>query len=103
MFIKNKFQTEEDREDIACYLERKDEPEITLDELKMKLKHGENIEYCEDRRNIMPYSKIVAQTNENTVITEYTPQKQRSGVYQSEAELDPSAATVSLAICTRLS
>ena len=28
---------EEERDDIACYLERRDEPEVTLDELKQKL------------------------------------------------------------------
>lgn len=31
---------------------------------------------------------IVAQTNENTVVTEYTPEKKRSEAYQSEAELE---------------
>ena len=33
-------EAEEDREDIACYLERRDESEITLDELKQKLRQG---------------------------------------------------------------
>ena len=36
----------------------------------------------------MPYFNIVAETNENTVVTQYDPQKQRSDVYQSEAELE---------------
>ena len=36
----------------------------------------------------MPYFKIVAQTNENTVVTEYEPVKKRSDGYQSEAELE---------------
>lgn len=36
----------------------------------------------------MPYFNIVAETNENTVVTEYEPVKQRSNVYQSEAELE---------------
>ena len=30
-------EEEEDREDIACYLERRDEPEISLEALKRKL------------------------------------------------------------------
>ena len=36
----------------------------------------------------MPYFNIVAETNENTVVTEYVPVKRRSDSYQSEAELE---------------
>ena len=36
----------------------------------------------------MPYFNIVAQTNENTVVTEYEPVKSRSDNYQSEAALE---------------
>ena len=36
----------------------------------------------------MPYFNIVAQTNENTVVTEYEPVKVKSDSYQSEAELE---------------
>ena len=36
----------------------------------------------------MPYFNIVAQTNENTVVTEYEPVKKRSDGYQSETELE---------------
>lgn len=36
----------------------------------------------------MPFFNIVAQTNENTVVTEYEPLRQRSDTYQSEAELE---------------
>lgn len=36
----------------------------------------------------MPYFNIVAETNENTVVTEYEPVKQRSNAYQSETELE---------------
>lgn len=36
----------------------------------------------------MPFFNIVAQTNENTVVTEYEPQKQRSEAYQSETQLE---------------
>lgn len=36
----------------------------------------------------MPYFNIVAQTNENTVVTEYEPVRQRSDAYQSEAALE---------------
>lgn len=36
----------------------------------------------------MPYFNIVAQTTENTVVTEYEPVKARSDNYQSEAELE---------------
>lgn len=36
----------------------------------------------------MPYFNIVAQTNENTVVTEYEPVKTRSDSYQSEAALE---------------
>ena len=34
----------------------------------------------------MPFFNIVAATNENTVVTEYEPEKARSESYQSEAE-----------------
>ena len=36
----------------------------------------------------MPYFNIVAETNENTVVTEYTPVTKRSDAYQSEAALE---------------
>lgn len=36
----------------------------------------------------MPYFNIVAETNEDTVVTEYEPIKKRSNSYQSEAELE---------------
>lgn len=36
----------------------------------------------------MPYFNIVAETNENTVVTQYEPVKQHSDAYQSEAELE---------------
>lgn len=36
----------------------------------------------------MPYFNIVAQTTENTVVTEYEPVKKRSDYYQSEANLE---------------
>ena len=36
----------------------------------------------------MPYFNIVAQTTENTVVTEYEPVKARSESYQSEAALE---------------
>jgi len=36
----------------------------------------------------MPYFNIVAQTTENTVVTEYEPIKKHSDAYQSEAELE---------------
>ena len=36
----------------------------------------------------MPFFNIVAQTNENTVVTEYKPVKARSDSYQSEAALE---------------
>ena len=36
----------------------------------------------------MSYFNIVAQTTENTVVTEYEPVKTRSDSYQSEAELE---------------
>ena len=36
----------------------------------------------------MPYFNIVAETNQNTVVTEYIPEKTRSNAYQSEAELE---------------
>ena len=36
----------------------------------------------------MSYFNIVAQTNENTVVTEYEPVKKRSDSYLSEAALE---------------
>ena len=36
----------------------------------------------------MPFFNIVAETTENTVVTEYEPLKVRSEKYQSEAELE---------------
>ncbi len=36
----------------------------------------------------MPYFNVVAQTTENTVVTEYEPVQQKSESYQSEAELE---------------
>ena len=36
----------------------------------------------------MPYFNIVAQTTENTVVTEYEPVKSRIDSYQSEADLE---------------
>lgn len=36
----------------------------------------------------MPYFNIVAQTNEDTVVTEYQPIRQKSNSYQSETELE---------------
>lgn len=36
----------------------------------------------------VPYFNIVAETNENTVVTQYEPVKKRSDAYQSEAELE---------------
>jgi type I restriction enzyme R subunit len=36
----------------------------------------------------VPYFNIVAETNENTVVTQYEPVKNRSDAYQSEAELE---------------
>ncbi len=39
-------------------------------------------------KKIVPYFNIVAQTNENTVVTEYEPVKARSDSYQSEAALE---------------
>ncbi|XBG86320.1 type I restriction endonuclease [Enterococcus cecorum] len=36
----------------------------------------------------MSYFNIIAQTTENTVVTEYEPVKKRSGNYQSEATLE---------------
>ena len=36
----------------------------------------------------MPYFNIVAQTTENTVVTEYEPVKKRSDYYQSETNLE---------------
>lgn len=40
------------------------------------------------RINIVPYFNIVAETSENTVVTEYEPVRNRSDSYQSEAELE---------------
>ena len=36
----------------------------------------------------MPYFNIVAETNQNTVVTEYEPVKARSESYESEAALE---------------
>ena len=36
----------------------------------------------------MPYFNIVAETNQNTVVTEYEPVKARSENYESEAALE---------------
>ena len=36
----------------------------------------------------MPFFNIVAETNENTVVTEYTPETRRADAYQSEAALE---------------
>ena len=36
----------------------------------------------------MSYFNIVAATNENTVVTEYTPEPRTAEHYQSEAELE---------------
>ena len=36
----------------------------------------------------MPYFNIVAETNENTVVTQYEPVRTRSDSYQSEAALE---------------
>lgn len=36
----------------------------------------------------MPFFNLVAQTTENTVVTEYEPQKRQSGSYQSEHDLE---------------
>lgn len=36
----------------------------------------------------MPYFNIVAETNENTVVTNYEPVKARSDSYESEAALE---------------
>jgi len=38
--------------------------------------------------NVVPYFNIVAETSENTVVTEYEPVKARSDSYQSEATLE---------------
>ena len=43
----------------------------------------------------MSYFNIVAQTEENTVVTEYKPEARRSESYQSEAELEKEFYTVS--------
>ena len=42
----------------------------------------------EKEADTVPYFNIVAQTTENTVVTEYEPVKTRSGNYQSEAALE---------------
>lgn len=44
----------------------------------------------------MPYFNIVAETSENTVVTEYEPVKKRSDSYQSEAELSRSLSVCSV-------
>lgn len=36
----------------------------------------------------MPYFNIIAETNQNTVVTEYEPVKARSDNYESEAVLE---------------
>lgn len=36
----------------------------------------------------MPFFNIIAQTNENTVVTEYTPLPRKAEAYQSEAQLE---------------
>lgn len=36
----------------------------------------------------MPYFNIVAETNQNTVVTEYEPVRARADSYQSEAALE---------------
>ena len=36
----------------------------------------------------MPYFNIVAETSENTVVTEYEPVRKRADSYQSEAQLE---------------
>ena len=36
----------------------------------------------------MSYFNIVSQSDESTVVAEYTPQSQRSEAYQSEADLE---------------
>ena len=36
----------------------------------------------------MPYFNIVAETNKNTVVTQYETDKHRPNLYQSEAELE---------------
>ena len=36
----------------------------------------------------MPYFNVVAETNENTVVTSYEPVKKRAEYYQSEAALE---------------
>lgn len=36
----------------------------------------------------MSYFNIISQSNENTVVTEYTPEPRSADTYQSEAELE---------------
>ena len=36
----------------------------------------------------MPYFNIIAETTENTVVTEYKPLPKKSDAYQSESELE---------------
>ena len=36
----------------------------------------------------MPYFNIVAETNKNTVVANYEPEKRKSDAYQSEADLE---------------
>ncbi len=49
----------------------------------------------------MPYFNIVAQTTENTVVTEYEPVKTRSGNYQSEAALEKEIDLIHYAMTSR--
>ena len=44
----------------------------------------------------MPYFNIVAETSENTVVTEYEPVKKRSDSYQSEAALEQELSVCSV-------
>ncbi len=44
----------------------------------------------------MSYFNIVAETSENTVVTEYEPVKKRSDSYQSEAELEQELSVCSV-------
>lgn len=61
------------------------EREIALAEKrKRKIRYFTNKIGGED----VPYFNIVAETSENTVVTEYEPVKKRSDSYQSEAELE---------------
>ena len=62
--------------------------------VKLLIMCGENYRSIITIQNInkkakpMPYFNIVAQTSENTVVTEYEPAKARSECYQSKAELE---------------